>query len=201
MISIDGGSRIGANIIRHAVKITFLVTLILVHRAESRATVVQIDAAGFATGITGLSVGSVTYDIDFLEGSYNSIFPSGDTFADAPGIVAEVSLALHAVGAPRILFDTSSGDFFFIPSLLDPPAFVDLALGSRLPQTGCSASGSVPVFLSQRPDNPFAVPTLSPVTPSGRAAVIYGRNGFIGVARQMQEGSGLNVTQKLPNVI
>jgi hypothetical protein len=90
--------------------------LMLTQASQTNAATVQVDASGNATSITGLTVGSVTYNIDFMYGFFDELF-GGTLFADAPDISMAIRDALNALSpVPQDVFDPATTTSRFNPS-------------------------------------------------------------------------------------
>ena len=90
-----------ARISRYVLGVLLLVPLFFAPGAQPQAAMVQTDGLG-ATGILGLSVGTQTFNIDFVGGFYDTVFPGGEVFPNAPSIVDEIVIELNNASSPTI---------------------------------------------------------------------------------------------------
>ena len=91
---------------RCALGVLLLVPLFFAPGSHPQAAVVT-NVDGLATGITGLSVGTNTYNISFETGTYDALFPMGELFTDALSIVEAIAIELNDA-----LFPLIAGSFF-----------------------------------------------------------------------------------------
>lgn len=89
--------------------------------ATANAQTVQYNAGmSAATGITGLTVGGVVYDVDFTAGISHIAWASMldvTTQAEAAAIAEAVGLVLDAEGVALLEFDLPSGNLFTLDSV------------------------------------------------------------------------------------
>ncbi len=100
----------------------FLVApLMFAQGAQPEAATVLMDGSG-ATGILGLSVGSESYGIEFVSGTYNSVFPGMEVFSNASAIVDAIVIEINGAGGPAIaaMFSLVPAGTFLVPTVGSP---------------------------------------------------------------------------------
>ncbi len=169
----------GAKIRRYVLGGLMVVALFFAQGAQPQAAVVQLDGSGLATGITGLSVGTDTYNISFEIGTYDALFPGGELFPDASSFVQAIANELNAVVSPFILAGSFT-DRYAVPESVNDPSSTNVRLGmcgtdSAFPLCGTAYSEIDPdIFINDViQTSAWAVPTLTPV-PLPAALPLFG---------------------------
>jgi hypothetical protein len=111
------GLHMRSTIRSYLLAILAIAPLCLAQGSQAYATPVLVtNMNGDATGILNLVVGSTTYNIDFVEGTFNDVY-SGTVFADAFDINNAINPILNGDGGPYDLaFDTVGyTDSYFVP--------------------------------------------------------------------------------------
>ena len=76
----------------------------------SAAVVVSVDTNNMVTGIEGLSIGELgTYDVDFLNGTYDSIWGSGFDFNGKNDAIAAIDAVRDTLNNEDIIAPTPAG--------------------------------------------------------------------------------------------
>ena len=101
---------------RYVLGVLLVVPLFFAQGTQPQAAVVQFPSmTGLATGILDLSVGTDSFHIDFVTGSYNAVFPTDAVFSNALSIFDEgielIVVGSFESGRPLIAFDHYSLSF------------------------------------------------------------------------------------------
>lgn len=180
---------------RHVYSLMVFVFL-FISVVQSHAASVQVNASGYVTGISNLTVGTEAYDIDFMYGSFDELF-MGSLFSDAPGISEAIRDVLNTLSpVPQEVYD---------PDAIAAPAFLNPANAFSIPYTnlttisldvafsGYSFGSSIWLIgansgisnLGVASSTMYAVPSLSNV-PLPAAFWLFGSGlvGLIGITRR-----------------
>ncbi len=190
------GIHMRAIIRRGALGVLISVLLFFVQGAQTQAAVVvEFSGAGRVTGILGLPVGPVTYNISFEFGSYTEKFPANELFADADAIAGAAVFALNNEAGPPLLdpLGTFMGTLFLVPKAVGPGTLISVASGScflsAFPNCGnpWTTTGGITAIVATGGSGVWAVP--SPV-PLPAALPLFGSAlamlGIVGWRRRRQ---------------
>ena len=96
--------------------VIIIITSIIALPSPSPAVMLQVDESGQLTGATGVDVGGVLYDVEFVEGTCIAAFDGCDEQSDFLNDLFDPFAASQAL-LDFVLLDTEAGDFDTMPDL------------------------------------------------------------------------------------
>lgn len=178
------------NIRRSVLGALIVVPLVLAQGTQSNAATVQFEGAGVAKGISGLIVGTETFNISFIHQLYAVAFPLGELF----GVDLAQSIATTLNGEKVTSVEYSNSDVrittFYIPVGIDEKSIFAakvMRCGGSTYQSSCPWTYSGTGIYGIAVPRPWAVPVLV-TTPLPSALPLFGTAlgllGFMGWRRR-----------------
>jgi hypothetical protein len=170
--------------------------MVFLPAAIAAAGTANLNGAGELVSVTGLVVGTETYDVTFDQGTCIDVFTGCDSAVDdfaftggAEAVAAAVAFAAFATaaGAPEVSGVGTAAVFFLLPYGLDEGEFVEFIIVTYAPLTGVVGvvgSATIPVgtdpgdIVGHEGDGwlvfgPVPVPAVPSSGPLGLATLIF----------------------------